>query len=303
MNSTVEILVWGIAVPAVASVFIFGLTRWLLPADVGERYSLAVAFAAAYCIGYALLPEWVRGELIPKRHWHWIFYLAPAAALFGPVTLADGVYRVERWLHWLVAAFISALLLAPNWSNLQPPRSVWLIVLSVYLFLFPALLEPLARNLAPRMYLAILTLSSACIAALILAAISVTYGRVAVIGVGGIAGCWLASFIGPKAGAVRGFSFVYAVVVGGWAFVGCIEPQPPQQPAVGFLLAAMAPATQWLCVKRPMGRREGVAAIVVQLLVVLAVLGLFAGWVFMTAGMSQVDEQAKACNPAVQAEA
>ena len=67
-----------------------------------------------------LLPEWVRGELIPTRHWHWIFYLAPAAALFGPVTLADGVYRAERWLHWLVAAFVFALLLAPNWSNLSP---------------------------------------------------------------------------------------------------------------------------------------------------------------------------------------
>src|SRR5687768_560419 len=115
MNSTVEIVVWGIAVPAVVSVVVFGLARWLLPADVGDRYSAAVAFAAAYCIGYALLPEWVRGELIPTRHWHWTVYLAPAAALFGPLTLADGVRRVERWLHWLIAAFVFAWLLVPDW--------------------------------------------------------------------------------------------------------------------------------------------------------------------------------------------
>jgi hypothetical protein len=266
MNVAIEIVGKGILVPATISVATLFLLRRLLSSETSQRYAAAVAFAAAFCAGYVLLPDWA--ALVPKRHWHWTIYLAPGAALIGSVSLAGGIRPAERWLLWLLAAFVSAWLLVPNWANLHPPRPVCIGLLTGYLFLLAAALEPLARRVGPATLLAPLTYTSACVALLIAASISVTYGQTAVIAAAAMAGCWIAACLSRTASA-RGLGLVYSVVVGGWAFIGCIEPR---KPAVGLLLAAAAPLGLWCCVWGPLSRLRGRGASAVQTAVVLAVL-------------------------------
>ncbi|MEX0713540.1 MAG: hypothetical protein WD278_14380, partial [Pirellulales bacterium] len=223
MNVAIEIVGKGILLPAATSAATLFLLRRLLAPETSQRYAAAVAFAAAFCAGYTLLPDWA--ALAPKRHWHWTIYLAPAAALIGPVGLAGGIRLAERSLLWLLAAFVSAWLLVPNWADLHPPRPVCIGLLTAYLFLLAAALEPLARRVGPATLLAPLTYTSACVALLIAVPISVTYAQAAVIAAGATAGCWIAACLWTA--PARGLGLVYSVVVGGWAFIGCIEPRKP----------------------------------------------------------------------------
>jgi hypothetical protein len=89
-----------------------------------------------------------------------------------------------------------------------------------------------------------------------------------------LAGCWIAACLSKKAATARGLALAYAVTVGGWAFVGCIDPQ---EPIVGLLFAPLAPLALWCCVAGPLARLRGAASVAVSTAIVLAVLALAAG--------------------------
>ncbi len=91
MNLAIEILV-----PIITSIVIVFLSRRFLPDRVSNRYAAAIAFAAAFFIGYVLLPSWA--EPPPNRHWHWLPYLVAGAMVIGPLGLASGILAAERWL-------------------------------------------------------------------------------------------------------------------------------------------------------------------------------------------------------------
>ncbi|MBI5757621.1 MAG: hypothetical protein HZA46_03790 [Planctomycetales bacterium] len=272
MNSVIEFVGAGIVVPAAVSVATMWLSRQLLSAETSSRYSAAAAFAAAYGVGYLLLPSWA--ELVPKRHWHWTPYLALAAAVTGPISAANGLHLVERWLLYLMTAFVSAWLLVPTWASLQPPRSVCVPLLTGYLFLLAAMLEPLLSRLPAAAISAQLTISSACTAILVAGFISVTYAQTAGIVAAALTGCLLAASFSSGTTTARGLSLAYSVTVGGWAFIGCIEPQ---RPAFGLLLAPVAPLSLWWCVSGPVSRLHRRAAATVQTVMVLIHLAIAAG--------------------------
>src|SRR5262245_25134483 len=129
MNATVEFILTGILVPAAVSFAVFWMSCRLLSAETSARYAAALGFAAGFCVGYALLValtgppgerrfDWAL--LLPKRHWHWIFYLTPAAALVGPVASSSGLLRLERCLLAVLVAIATALLVVPTWADLEP---------------------------------------------------------------------------------------------------------------------------------------------------------------------------------------
>jgi hypothetical protein len=52
----------------------------VLPSALAQRAALPLAKAAAFFAGYALLPrDWA--PLVPQHSWHWLPYLALAAAV------------------------------------------------------------------------------------------------------------------------------------------------------------------------------------------------------------------------------
>jgi hypothetical protein len=264
----------GAVVPAATAVGVYVLVARLLTAETAQRYAAALAFGIAFAVGYGLLSA--RADLIPKRHWHWIPYLALGAAVLGPIGAARGLGAAERWLLSLLAALGAAALLVPHWASLKPPRTTWVPVLTAYLGLLAALLEPLAGRVPARTLLAAMALAAACVAALIAGFVSLTYARPALSAVAALAGCWVACWFGLRFLPARGLGLAYAVVVGGWAFVGCIDPP---RPLAGLLVAPAAPLALWACVRGPIARASGLPATAARIAAVLRVLGTAAGLV------------------------
>ena len=60
--------------------------------------------------------------------------------------------------------------------------------------------------------------------------------------------------------------FASVVIVGGAAFVGHIDPQPPLLP---LLIVPCAPLALWACVYGPLGRLDGIKAHVAQTVAVV----------------------------------
>jgi hypothetical protein len=290
MNATVEFVLTGMLVPAAVSFAVYWVSCRLLSAETSARYAAALGFAAGFCAGYALLVaitgppgerrfDWAL--LLPKRHWHWIFYLTPAAALVGSIASSSGLLRPERWLLAAMLAIATAPLVVPTWADLQPRRLYCAPLLAAYVLVLAALLEPLAARRPSRTLLFYLMLSAACVAMLIAAAVSLTFSGLAAAAAAALGGVLVADCCAAGgSGGAHGLSLAYAVCVGGWAFVGAIEPRPPLW---ALMLAPLAPLALWSCVAGPLSRLRGWWGIAVGVALVLVVLGI-AGAMVMTSG-------------------
>jgi hypothetical protein len=272
MSTAIEILGYGGAVPAGVALVIAVLCRRLLPPTASERYAAAAAVASTFFIAYALLP-WT--ELQPKRHWQWLPYLGAAAMIAGPLALASGVSRVERWLVHLMLALTAAWLLVPAWSTLEPPRPAYIAMLTGYLLLLMTALDALPPRLLGPLFLVHLTIAAAATALALAVSVSVKFGQLAGIATAAMAGCAVSAFFSRPHSAAQGSIPVFAILLGGSAFVGCIELQPP---LAGILLAPAAPLALWICARGPLTRFEGVRGAAVQIAAVLIPLTIALLW-------------------------
>jgi hypothetical protein len=282
MTSAIAIVLAEYLGTAAVAAAVFLLLRRMLPVDMSVRYSSAVATAVAFAAGYAMLPSWA--AWVPNRHWQWAPWLALLAAVVGPISLAGGLRRVERWLLSLGVSILAAWLLVPVWPSLQPSRAVLMPALAIYLLLCGGLLEPLLARFSTVTLPAYLTLSAACVSVLTAALVSVTYGRAGGTVAAALAGRSIAAYFVRDANAMRGLGMVYAVLVGGWAFVGCIEQQ--DAPLYPLLLLPAAPLALWCCVRGPLSRLHGFAATGVQAALVVATLVVAAGLLARNRGES-----------------
>jgi hypothetical protein len=280
MNTTIEAVGLGAIVPAVAALAVFAVARRAMAEDTAERSAAALAFGLAYGVGYGLLAE--RADLVPKRHWHWMLYLVLAASVLGPIAVADGVRKAERWALILISSLVAAALLVPHWASLKPSRAVWVPSLTAYLGGLALALGPLARRVSARLLLAALTLAAAGVAVLIAAFISLTYARPAGCAAAALAGCWAASLMVPGVHPARGLGLAYSFAVGGWAYVGCIDPP---RPLLGLLIAPVAPVALWICALGPPGRSQRLGVRIAAIAAVLVVLGVAAGFVAVATGV------------------
>lgn len=266
--------------PAASAVAAYALARRMQAAETAERSAAALAMGVAILVGYLLLASWA--DLALKRHWHWMPYLALAASVIGPITVAGGVQSAERWTLSLLAALVAASLLVPHWASLQPSRAVLVPSLGAYLGALAIGLEPLARRVSARMLLASLALAAMCVALLIATFVSLTYARLAVCTAAALLGCWIACLFVPGSVRARGIGLTYSLAVGGWAFVGCIDPP---KPLLGLLIAPVAPLTLWVCKAGPLVWTGGLVASIVPIAAELIVLGIAAGIVAAAAGV------------------
>lgn len=269
MGFVTDILFYGGVVPAAVAVSLVFLLRRLLPASAAQRYPTAVAFAAACFVGYALLPSWA--VTAPTRHWHWLPYLGLVAMVTGPVGLAPGLLRVERWLLTLLLAVLAAWLLVPTWADLQPARPTYVRILTAYVLLLSMLLDPLPARVPVRLFLATLTIVASVGAIMVAVFISLTFGQLAGIAAAAMAGCTIAASRAGDPTMTRAVIPAFAVLVGGSLFVGSIEPDPALH---GFLLVPAAPLGLWMCARGPFARHQGVARATIGLVGVLVLLAI-----------------------------
>lgn len=269
MGFVIDILLYGGVVPAVVAFSLVFVLRRVLPASAAERYPTAIAFAAAFFVGYALLPSWA--AIAPTRHWHWLPYLGLVAMVMGPVGLAQGLLRVERWLLTLLLAVLAAWLLVPTWADLQPSRPTYILILTAYVLLLSMLLDPLPARVPARLFLAALTIVAGAGALMLAVFVSLTFARLAGVAAAAMAGCAVAAFRNGGPTMPRAVIPAFAVLLGGSLFVGSIEPDPALH---GFLLVPAAPLGLWLCARGPLARHRGVTAGAIGLGAVLALLAI-----------------------------
>jgi hypothetical protein len=227
MNLAIELLGVGLIVPAA----IAGVLAWCAlqfgDARRIQLYALPAAVAVAYSVSYALLPEWA--ALAPERHWHWLPYLGLAAAVLGPAGLAAGRPAWTRALAMTALAVGAAYLLVPAWPDLQPPRRLSIALVAVYLSSLILAVEWLGPRVSTAWLLGLLALGGGALTITVAALVSVRFGVLAAMVAGALAGCWLACMFYRKSSLPdsRCVAPLFAVLVGGAAYVGGIEPQPP----------------------------------------------------------------------------
>jgi hypothetical protein len=289
MPAEIVLVLTTLVAPLAAAVAAAWLARATLPANIAERYSLGIALAVGFFLGYWLLPDWA--PLVPEKHWQWLPYLG-AAAVLGGLTQATGVSGAERLLAYGVLALVAAWQLVPMWEGLQPTRPNAVPLLAGYLLLVAALLTALPDRLLGTLMVGLLTTSAGATALLIAVGVSVKYGQVAAIATAAMAGCAVTSLL-PKLtrrasegsadqppNAIRGLIPVFTILVGGLAFVGGIEPSPPM-PMI--LVAPAAPLMHWLFAAGPLARLTGSRAVAAQSAAVLLPLVIAIAWVALDA--------------------
>jgi hypothetical protein len=244
MRLAIEILGAGTAAPLVVAIGLVWLGRRWLSSPRSRRCLAAAALSAAFFAGYtvlALLPlPWV--DFVPPPSWQSLPWLGLLAAILSPLATFDGSLRGLRWAVWLSLAIVAAWWLVPTWPDLWPSRPVSIALLAGYLFVLMVLLDALPDRLTGRLLPGVMTLSAGALAVLLAALLSIRFGQLACLAASALAGCFAASFLNPQATS-RGLIPGYAVLLGGLAYVGCVEPVPPL-PAL--LLIPAAPLTVWL---------------------------------------------------------
>jgi hypothetical protein len=271
LPSLLKAFALGVLAPAaiaLALVWLLGRS-WL--ARAADRGVLALAVAVAVLAGCALLPGVT--QLNPNRHYHWLPYIGLLAAVVGSLPPRSGGLDAARWLLLAVAALVAAWRLVPAWDDLWPPRVMSIVMLAGYFLLLTALLDTLPDRLCGVALPGILTLvAAALMAVLIAAAVSARFAQLGGVLMGAFAGCWIGGLVAkPSAGtnlpsADKGLFPLLAMLVGGLAYVGCIDKKPEN---FAMLLLPAAPLALWACAAGPLSRlKDRRVAIGAQLAVV-----------------------------------
>lgn len=273
MSSALEALVCCAVVPVAVAGGVGWILQRLIRSDASASIALTLGIAAGFFAGYLL----VTPSLAPQRHWQWLPYLGVAAATTGAAGIATRASAPLRWILFLALASGSAFLLVPTWPTLQPPRLALMALLAIYFVLLMSLLDALPDRLTGSSLPLLFALSAAAVAVLVAAEVSLTYGQLAGIAAAAIAGGYLSALLSKQAPAARGAAPVFAILAGGVAFVGAIEPE---QPVFGILLAPLAPLMLWCVAFGPLAKLNGFAAAAVQTIAVLIPLLIAIALVF-----------------------
>lgn len=257
-KTAIEIALRGGVIPALAAVALFILIGWLWPREVARRYRCGVAFTVGTLIGLVLLPSTT--TLAPSQFWDWIPYLGILAAFLSGLTRAEGVTRSERWTTVYVLAPIAAWMIVPKWPELVPTWQIQWAGLSLAIMLVTALVYPLPQLLPARAFPWWLMLAAAT-ASVLLFDQSETFGMLAALPAGALAGCGAAALFVRELPDWRSIVLPYVIVVLGYAYTGAVYPSEPQWLLV---LVPIAPLALWICSVGPLGRMSGARAVAVQ---------------------------------------
>lgn len=222
----VEFALRSVVVPIATAVVVLYTMRSFRRESIPAKYALA--FALAFFVGYALMPD---GSMKPARHWHWLAYAGLLAGFLA--ALSTHLSGVIRGVALVCFAGIAAWLLVPTWDSLVPPRQLMIPCFAAYLLLLAVTTERGCSAGPGPLSIALLGAAAAVCAAAIAKEISLTYGQLATVAASALAGLWLYRIWIPtekeaeSALESQGLGLVYATLVGGAAFVGTIEPEPP----------------------------------------------------------------------------
>jgi len=218
------------------------LGRKLTPAAHSGYFIPPGAVALGFFAGYAMLPrDWA--PFIPGQNqpWQWLPYAGLVAAILASSFAPEA--KSQAWKFAIIpAAAITAIYLTPSWPvfGLGPEKLRW--VLLVYLLLIGVPLQHLPARLLNRSFAALLAVVAAITAIATGAMVSSRLAQLAAIAAGALAGTCVAGSFGAKSSdaPLRSLIPVFSILVGGIAWIACVEPDPPQTITLGLPLIPLA---------------------------------------------------------------
>ncbi len=206
------------------------LGQRLLPAGPANRFVLPCAVSIAYFSGYATLPR-AFATFSPQtgQAWAWLPYLGLLAAITAaspPPTTKLSI----RVILLTILATLSAVALSPIWSVYGFSRIPLAVFLSIYLLAvgFPLQQSPPHSYNRQSLYLllAISILNTLAIGAIY----STRHAQLAALFAAALTGISIALRFRSKAPdlALSPLAPLFATLVGGIAWLACVEPDPPK---------------------------------------------------------------------------
>lgn len=272
-----EAIGFGIVVPGCVAATVTWLALRLSPRGSTGRCLASAGPACGFLAGYALA---VDGEWLPERNWHWLPYLALAAAAAGAVAAIrrplteqpPDAGRVPGFfipvlfpVLCLMLAVASAAALVPKWTD----RTIQVPGLAGLLFLLLMLFDALPRRVVAGRLLPLMYLSAFATAAFVAAKVSLTYAQLAGVAAAAFAGASLVVRLRGETASLPGLFPTYILLLEGAAYVGCIYPD---EPIYGLLIPPAAPLALWAFSRAPLARLEGRRRVVCEYVSVLLVL-------------------------------
>jgi hypothetical protein len=145
------------------------------------------------------------------------------------------------------------------------------------LFVLAAGLGPLADRVSSKVLALALTAAAMCLATMILVSVSAKHAQVTGLAAVALAGCCLHVLLFAGSASLRSLAPLYAVLIGGWAFVGYIEPEPP---LAGLLVLPAAPLALWVGRLLPFSH-DTWRSTIVALVAVAVVLATGVAWTLL----------------------
>ena len=269
MPFTVTDILYGGAMPAFVAGLLMLILRWLLPDAFEKRYTVVIAFVTGFFVGYGMLSL---SPWIPTAHWHWLPWMLLAATVVGPVSCANGVARIERWLLYALLALGVGWMLVPTWEDLEPARWIQLICFALYVVGWVAIMQPVERRSAGPLLPAVLSVTLAAAAIILALSGSLRFAQIAGAGAAAMAGIFLVNCWDREPGRLSGFGLVFAILVIGSLLVGRVNSFS-DVPLVSYLLVPLAPLGLWLTEAKPLGQFSSWQRSLAGGVVALAILG------------------------------
>jgi hypothetical protein len=121
----------------------------------------------------------------------------------------------------------TAFVIVPAWDALRPARPASMAIVAVYLGILMVRVDRRPHSTSTS-WLLVLALTGFVLAG-VLADGSVRYAQLAGIAAAAFAGCWLGVALGRRGIGVnpRSIAPIYSVLIGGMAYIGCIESEEP----------------------------------------------------------------------------
>ncbi|UUO06803.1 hypothetical protein M4951_00480 [Blastopirellula sp. J2-11] len=253
---------YGFAAPALVAAAIFWIAQRFLSAEARERWPAALAIAAGFTISYALLQL---GPWSPTSHWHWTPYALFLTALIGPVAAANGITLVERVLLYFAAVWIAAWFIVPTYADLEPSRTVHLIVWPLWMLAIAVPLDGLSRRMNGPWLPAIVTISLAAGMVVILLSGNAKLMQILGMGFAAMVGVTLVSLLSKEKPALLGAALPVTLLSGGYLLDARVQSFS-EIPLICYLLPTLAPALLWIGLWKPLAERPGFSGVLLRTL-------------------------------------
>jgi hypothetical protein len=212
----------------------------------GRHLALIWPVAISFVVGYALLPREFAG-FVPDamQPWKWLPYAGLWAAFISSVL--PPISKAGKFVI-VAAAPIPAYCFTPGWPvwGYEPRSVIWLSL--AYLLLIGLSLQTLPKRILGSRYLGLFAAATLILTVVIGGLVSLRLAQLAAIAASALLGAFLATITSRRSSEeASGESVlaVYAVLVGGIAWIACVEPDPPQP---GLLAIPLLPAAMWIAV-------------------------------------------------------